>query len=502
MKIFWYDDQKNVSNYFENIIKDGSIDQTSLIQNIIDSHIGEEIKIPTGIYLVTHLNIPNGTFLKGEFNTIFKSLSETNVIRILSGVNCLIENIHVLGANEKVRPTTTGGQVGWYLDNCLSVTLNNCSASGCNDSGIKIKNTGAQSAPQYYKIPILNNFKAYRNYIGIKNDVRGEYCQLNGCIAGENYIGYFTGGGNNMASNCQFNRNQNGAKIVGGTTDGVSYPNNSHASFTGCQFNHNIDESIRFENVEVGYMLNGCQFFDGEIVFKGKTKGVIINGSEGGTWSINSDSKEQNLITNSFFYTKPSGNWATTIIHKNNIGSGAIIEDNSCNSIDENSIIFKARYDLLKTSNRGVSSWRSGGPHIFWGSKDVVVPPNKYVGYVLIRVENFNTIFEKECFLSAIDASTEICIDILAKDYLPEIINLNGINYASIPVKKQFSTHVFFIAGVNRGASSSEAGMAYGRISSTNNFAYFSDKTPALDQKITLNTNSINCELIICQDYR
>ncbi|MCQ9627934.1 hypothetical protein HS141_13460 [Cetobacterium somerae] len=502
MQIFWYDDQKNVSNYFENIIKDGSVDQTSLIQNIIDSHIGEEIKVPTGTYLITHLNIPNGTFLKGEFNTIFKSFSDTNVIRILSGVNCLIENIHVLGANEIIRPKISGTQVGWYLDNCLSVTLNNCSASGCNDSGIKIKNTGAQSAPQYYKIPILNNFKAYRNYIGIKNDVRGEYCQLNGCIAGENHIGYFTGGGNNMASNCQFNRNQNGARIVGGVTDGVSYPNNSHASFSGCQFNHNIDESIRFENVEVGYMLNGCQFFDGEIIFKGKTKGVIINGSEGGTWSINSDSKEQNLITNSFFYTSPSGNWATTIIHKNNIGSGAIIEDNSSPSLDQTSLIFKARYDLFKTSNRGVNSWRSGGPHIFWGSKDIVVPPNKYVGYVLIRLENCNTTFEKECFLAAIDASTEICIDILAKNYLPEIINLDGVKYASIPVKKQFSTHIFFVAGVNRGASSSEAGMAYGRISATNNFAYFSDRTPSLEQKITLNTSSINCELVICQDYK
>ena len=170
--------------------------------------------------------------------------------------------------------------------------------------------------------------------------------------------------------------------------------------------------------------------------------------------------------------------------------------------LDQTSLIFKARYDLFRTSNRGVNSWRSGGPHIFWGSKDIVVPPNKYVGYVLIRLENCNTTFEKECFLAAIDASTEICIDILAKNYLPEIINLDGVKYASIPVKKQFSTHIFFVAGVNRGASSSEAGMAYGRISATNNFAYFSDRTPSLEQKITLNTSSINCELVICQDYK
>ena len=502
MKIFWYDDQKKSYNYFEDIIKDGSVDQTALIQNIIDSHIGEEIKIPTGVYLISHLNIPNGTFLRGEFNTIFKSNLENNVIRILSNVNCIIENIHILGSYEAIRPSIKGIQVGWYLDNCLSVTLNNCSASGCSDSGIKIKNTGAQSASQYYKVPILNNFKAYKNYIGIKNDVRGEYCQLNGCIAGENYIGYFTGGGNNMASNCQFNRNQNGARVVGGTTDGINYPNNSHASFTGCQFNHNIDESIRFENVEVGYMLNGCQFFDGDIIFKGKTKGVVINGSEGGTWSINSDSKEQNMVTNSFFYTKPNGNWGTTIIHKNNIGTGSITEDNNSSSVDETSLIFKARYDLFKTSNRGVNSWSSGGPYIFWGSKDVVVSPNKYIGYVLIRLANYNDSFKKECFLAAVDASTEVCIEILAENNFSEIIKLDGITYALIPVKKQFNTHVFFIAGINRGTSSSEVGMAYGRISATNNFAYFSDRPPYLEQKIKLNTNSINCELIISQDYR
>lgn len=134
--------------------------------------------------------------------------------------------------------------------------------------------------------------------------------------------------------------------------------------------------------------------------------------------------------------------------------------------------------------------------------KTLLFPPNKYVGYILVRLENISTNFEKECFLAAIDASSEICVEILAESYFPEVINLDGVNYALIPVKKQFNTHIFFIAGVNRGSSGNEAGMAYGRVSSTNNFAFFSDKSPSLEQKIILNTNSINCELIVCQDYR
>ncbi|MGL5544431.1 MAG: hypothetical protein ACRDB6_04875 [Cetobacterium sp.] len=501
----WGIEQKSKSaNDFNEIIKDGSVNQTLAIQNIIDTHIGEEIKIPSGTYLIDYLNIPNGTHLRGEINTIFISNLEDKVIRILSGVSCIIENIHVAGKNEVIRPTSKGNQVGWYLDGCLSVTLNNCSASGCNDSGIKIKNTGYSSSAQYYKIPILNNFKAFRNYIGIKNDVRGEYCQLNGCISAENYIGYFTGGGNNMVSNSQFNRNQNGAKVVGGTTDGVTYPNNSHASFTGCQFNHNIDDSIRFENVDVGYMLTGCQFFDGDIVFKGTSKGVIINASEGGTWSINSDSPNQNMISNCFFYTKPSGNWEKTLIHKNNIGTGAVIEDIPTveTNIDEKDLIFKARYDFYRTSNRGVTSWSAGGPNIFWGSKDVVVSPKKYVGYVLIKVMNYKEGSMKECSLSVVDAATDILMENLLKNYIPEIRKFDGEYYALIPVKKEFDRHIYFIAGVNRGGTSSDMGMAYGRINSSSAFAYFGTSMPSVGEVVPFNTNAINCELIICQDYK
>ncbi|MGL5797024.1 MAG: hypothetical protein ACRCYT_02355, partial [Cetobacterium sp.] len=128
--------------YFDNVVKDGSKNETLLIQNIIDSNIGEEIKVPSGIYLIDYLNIPNGTQLRGEINTIFKSNLDDKVIRILKDVNCIIENIHVLGKNEIVRQNVKGNGVGWYLDGCLSVLLNNCSASGWNDSGIKIKNTG------------------------------------------------------------------------------------------------------------------------------------------------------------------------------------------------------------------------------------------------------------------------------------------------------------------------------------------------------------------------
>ncbi|MGL5918351.1 MAG: hypothetical protein ACRCYM_03805, partial [Cetobacterium sp.] len=425
---------------------------------------------------------------------------------------CIIENIHVLGKNEIVRQNVKGNGVGWYLDGCLSVLLNNCSASGWNDSGIKIKSTGYSSSAQYYKVPVLNNFRAFKNYIGIKNDVRGEYCQLNGCIAGENYIGYFTGGGNNMVVNSQFNRNQNGARVVGGTTDGVTYPNNSHASFTGCQFNHNIDDSIRFVNVEVGYMLTGSQFFDGDIVLEGSTKGVVINGSEGGTWSINSSSTGQNLISNCYFYTKPSGNWLTTMVNKNNIGTGAPADaeppvtlpptNGSGTTIDERDYILKARYDFYKTSNRGVTSWSSGGPHIFWGSKDVVVSPKKYVGYVMIRLANYKEGSMKECSLGVVEASTDMFLENIVQNYIPEVRKFDNAYYALIPVKKEFERYVYFIAGVNRGFSTSETGMAYSKVNSTSKFGYFGTSMPLHGEIVPVNTNTINCELVILKDYR
>ncbi|MGL5903728.1 MAG: hypothetical protein ACRCZO_13695, partial [Cetobacterium sp.] len=61
----WGNNQnERVANYFDTVVKDGSLNQTLVIQNIIDTHIGEEIKVPSGTYLIDYLNIPNGTHLR------------------------------------------------------------------------------------------------------------------------------------------------------------------------------------------------------------------------------------------------------------------------------------------------------------------------------------------------------------------------------------------------------------------------------------------------------
>lgn len=72
-----------------------------------------------------------------------------------------------------------------------------------------------------------------------------------------------------------------------------------------------------------------------------------------------------NMIANYFFYIKPNENWNTTIIHKNNTGFLEIIKDNTSPFFNEKSLIFKARYNLFKTSNRGIPSWKNDIPYIF-----------------------------------------------------------------------------------------------------------------------------------------
>ena len=52
----------------------------------------------------------------------------------------------------------------------------------------------------------------------------------------------------------------------------------------------------------------------------------------------------------------------------------------------------------------------------------------------MVRLENFTANFEKEYFLASIGAFSKI-------------INLDSVNYALIPVKKQFNSHLLLIVG-------------------------------------------------------
>lgn len=300
-------------------IGDEIFDNTEKLQAIINecASLWKVVFIPKGTFIVANLNIPNNSVIKGSVYGELKLKNGSEYIfNIGSNVNATIEDITLLGNNTVEFNPIAGPEKGIKLYQCQRVLLKNLNIIGFNATGIHISEVGYNSQSSYYRNIHIDNVRCEKNYYGLYLGKRAEYVQVINSTFGANHIGCFNGGGNNMFSNCAFNRNQHGFHLVGGS----GFPNNTHASATGCQFNHNRGDSLNALNVDVGFMFTGCQFFDGLLTLE-NCVGVVFTGCEGGTWRLQaSGTSSKNLMTACFFYTGFSSNTNNgTLILNNNI---------------------------------------------------------------------------------------------------------------------------------------------------------------------------------------
>lgn len=311
---------KNIVDITEKgCIGDGLTLNTTL-QSIIDecSKNGEIIFIPKGEFLTEGLIIRNNTHIIGTLDSTIvlnKNSINKHCLLIGKGVNAIISNINIKGSNTEEYCPNRGEYIGIYVEQCERVLLDNILVEGFDKSGLYCTEIGYNNISEYYKNLHVRDCRFEKNSYGITLYRRAEYVQFTNVTSAKNNIGCVNAGGNNMFSNCSFNRNKSGMYVVGGS----DYPNNSHGSAVSCQFNHNLDESLVCNNVDVGYMFVGCQFYDGDIKIN-NSKGIILNACEGGTWSISGNGEaNKNMITSSFFYTKPTIINDGTLIFNNNI---------------------------------------------------------------------------------------------------------------------------------------------------------------------------------------
>ena len=300
-------------------IGDGITDNTSLLQSILNecAESGKIVFIPKGIFITGELKIPDNTYIKGEVLGELKLKSGREyILYVGENVNATIKDIRLTGNNPVEFNTVAGTEKGIKMEKCQRVLLENLLISGFNATGIHVTEVGYNSQSHYYRNIHIDNVRCEKNYYGLYIGPRGEYLQVVNSSFGGNNIGCFNGGGNNIFSNCAFNRNQHGFHLRGGS----GYPNNTHASASSCQFNHNRGDSLRATNVDVGFMFTGCQFYDGLLTLE-NCVGVVINASEGGTWRLNATgAKDKNLMTACFFYQGFSAdNNDGTLILNNNI---------------------------------------------------------------------------------------------------------------------------------------------------------------------------------------
>lgn len=109
------------------------------------------------------------------------------------------------------------------------------------------------------------------NYLALDLINEAEYSSYLGNTFSRNEIGVRVDSGNNLFSNCHFDKNRVGVIV----DDGL---NNSHGSFSACTFNHNAVFGIITNGITAGEVFEGCQMWYGDIMLL-NSKGVNISGS-------------------------------------------------------------------------------------------------------------------------------------------------------------------------------------------------------------------------------
>ena len=158
------------------------------------------------------------------------------------------------------------------------------------------------------------------NYGGANFDVRSEYHQLSQNTFAYNMIGCNIEGGNNFGSTNHFNRNG-----VGLVLRGTSAVNDTHGSMSACTLNHNFSYSLFCIDVNNGYTLNGCHFYDGKI-YLNNSRGVNIQGGmiPADIEIVNERVDGMNIISNNIFISNivPIGSTAKLSMSGNKLLSG------------------------------------------------------------------------------------------------------------------------------------------------------------------------------------
>ena len=328
---------------------------------------------------------------------------------------------------------------------------------GFDKTGLFVESQGADTAAgnHYSYNLMINACRFEQSYYGMMFNVRAEYANVVGSIFGQNYWGAFVGGGNNQFSNCQFNSNQNGLREVGGTTDGVTYPNNSHNSFTGCQFNHNSSHSVKLDNVEVGIMFTGCQFFDGIMEFTGSTKGVIFTGCEGGTWRHYSRQTGQVMYTDCYFFTQPmiENNNGNTI-YLNNMPddlldlSSFVTESKNNNFIGTNhfngSRPTVTEYTNLTGANTTGTTIANGSS--YWINYDTYIEANTHIESIAIPIYNAEVGYKTRVSVFAANTDNKTFLEIVCdnQEFAVTSKQFNGQNCIIVPINKSYNQRVSF----------------------------------------------------------
>lgn len=184
--------------------------------------------------------------------------------------------------------------IGIYIrNNANRCWINACEFKNFGETALKISNAGGREYPVR-----ITNLSISNSFCGI--DYQGtEYSPATSVSVTNCVFGMIVDAGNQYFSACSFNDNRVGLYL------GSTNRNNSHGSFSACNFNHSKIYSIFSDGIDFGETFVGCQVFDGDI-FLENSNGFIFNGGIIDAQVFVKGGKT-NLISNTGFLTSYGG---------------------------------------------------------------------------------------------------------------------------------------------------------------------------------------------------
>ena len=316
----------------------GVIDMNKMDKLLADA-AGKTIRFNDGEYIFpAHIKVPSDISFIGNTTTVFKLAedSKSNVLfYIVSANNVTISRIFIDGGEEKVQPmgskdnildrTNAGIRYGIWCEKSRRIKIHDVEVYGWDMCGLYCKNNEAAADPngRFYHAIELTNSSFYCNYYGLWYGQYGEYNRTESCNFGDNFIGVLNEGGNNMYVGCYFNSNYCGFAL-----NGENIINESHGGCYSCTYNHNAESglgggiAIYANKSTIGWSFTGENIWYGAIKLI-DCKGIIFNGGIWGNVQFTSTSSEglknQNVVTDTYFYTNPGtifkGNDGSTYVY-------------------------------------------------------------------------------------------------------------------------------------------------------------------------------------------
>lgn len=306
----------------------GTVDMSKM-DALLAAAKGKTIRFNDGEYVFpSHISVPSNISFVGNTKTVLKLAdgSSSNVLFNMNGVtNVTLSHLFIDGGltsqpagSHTVDDTLfdkvgAGNRYGIYMKKCRRINLHDLDILGWDMAGVYCadNDSGGGEYGRFYHTIQLTNTSFYFNYYGLWFAQYGEYNQVIGCTFGDNYIGALNQGGNNLYSSNMFNSNWCGFALHG--TDII---NESHGACYSSTYNHNSltglggGIAIYAKDSTVGWNFTGQNIWYGAVVLK-NSEGIVFNSNIFGNVQFTSKrddgAKNRNIVTNTYFYTNPSG---------------------------------------------------------------------------------------------------------------------------------------------------------------------------------------------------